>query len=316
MTLTLSDVDRELREEAAAAGIPIPTDKQIPDDGRFLRYPRVGKRPSDDACFARLGIGYSGRPYGVAGCKATDILVRAPWRRDRLRDIDPTERRRLAKAAGEAQRRADEAEAERHRIGLARWTPPWDAAAPCEDVPLHPYPLSKGETLPRCRIASDGRLMIPRYAVDGEMVGGQWISATPDASGTFAKRYSAGTPTVGTFYLLGSLEPRGTVLVCEGAITGATLHRETGHAVTCAMDCGNLRAVCEALRDRFPDIAITLAGDDDRATAGNPGRTKAAEAARAVGGRVAFPTLCEGCTRCTDFNDVAQCEATRRAGAA
>ena len=201
-----------------------------------------------------------------------------------------------------------------HRVGTERWAAAWAEGTPCEDIPPHPYAIAKGETFTGCRIAPDGRLMIPRYAIDGEMLGGQWIAVAPDAAGRFAKRYSTGTPTSRTFYLLGTLEPAGAVLVCEGAATGATLHRVTGHPVVCAMDAGNLLAVCEALRDRYPDIAITVGGDDDRTTPGNPGRTKATRAASAVGARVAFPSLCGAC-RCTDFNDQQACERRRAGGA-
>ena len=109
----------------------------------------------------------------------------------------------------------------------------------------------------------------------------------------------------------------GGALFAEGFATAATLREETGHTTVGAMFAGNLLAVYKALRARYPDLAITVAGDDDRATAGNPGRMKAIEAADAVGGRIAFPTFCDRCDgSCTDFNDVAQCEATCRTGVA
>jgi len=48
----------------------------------------------------------------------------------------------------------------------------------------------------------------------------------------------------------------------------------------------NLKAVAEALRAKYPDIEIIISADDDYVTEGNPGITKATEAARAVNGEV------------------------------
>ena len=50
---------------------------------------------------------------------------------------------------------------------------------------------------------------------------------------------------------------------------------------------------------------LVLCADDDCCTAGNPGLTKATEAARAVGGFVAVPDFgADRPARCTDFNDL------------
>ncbi|MDT4875053.1 hypothetical protein FQZ97_1103950 [compost metagenome] len=60
------------------------------------------------------------------------------------------------------------------------------------------------------------------------------------------------------------------------------------------------------LRTRYPDAKIVLAGDDDRQTEGNPGRTAANAAATAVGGLVAFPDWpADAPLTLTDFNDLA-----------
>ena len=87
-----------------------------------------------------------------------------------------------------------------------------------------------------------------------------------------------------------TIKPMGsTLLICEGYATGATLHESTGHAVAVAFNAGNLKPVAMALRDRYPDFRLILAADNDRHTPGNPGLTKANEAALVVGGLVAAP---------------------------
>ncbi len=55
--------------------------------------------------------------------------------------------------------------------------------------------------------------------------------------------------------------------------------------------------------DNF-NMRLIVCGDDDHSTEGNLGRTKATEAARAVGGLLALPIFPEGTTG-TDFNDLA-----------
>ena len=74
-----------------------------------------------------------------------------------------------------------------------------------------------------------------------------------------------------------------------------------------AFNAGNLKAVAVALRAKYPALKLIIAADDDHQTAGNPGLTKATEAAQAVGGFLAVPDF--GADRpddATDFNDLAQ----------
>ena len=54
-----------------------------------------------------------------------------------------------------------------------------------------------------------------------------------------------------------------------------------------AFDAGNLEPVALALRAKFPHIEITLCADNDMNTPGNPGLSRAREAAAAVGGLLA-----------------------------
>ena len=71
-----------------------------------------------------------------------------------------------------------------------------------------------------------------------------------------------------------------------------------------ACDAGNLKPVAEALHALYPNARIIIAADDDRATEGNPGLTKATQAAKAVKADLAVPHFEEG-EPGTDFNDLA-----------
>jgi phage/plasmid primase-like uncharacterized protein len=86
--------------------------------------------------------------------------------------------------------------------------------------------------------------------------------------------------------------------------TAASLHQATGLPVAMAFDAGNLGPVCKALRKAYPACMLVLCGDDDVATQGNPGRTKATAAALAAQGLAVFPAGLP--TGASDFNDMHQ----------
>jgi putative DNA primase/helicase len=95
--------------------------------------------------------------------------------------------------------------------------------------------------------------------------------------------------------------------IAEGFATAATIHEVTGYPVAVAFTAGNLELVAQGLHRKFPDLQLIICADDDTATAGNPGLTKAKSAAVAVGAKVAIPEF--GNARphgVSDFNDVFQ----------
>ena len=143
-------------------------------------------------------------------------------------------------------------------------------------------------------------LLVPMYNISNQLRSVQRIYDNG------VKRYWPGTKTTGLFFPIGKIDPTSTVLICEGFATGATLHQVTDKPVVCAMTSNNLLTVAESIRYKFGDISITICGDDDRQTKGNPGRAKATETARAIGARLALPKLCDGCM-CTDWNDSHNC---------
>jgi P4 family phage/plasmid primase-like protien len=91
-----------------------------------------------------------------------------------------------------------------------------------------------------------------------------------------------------------------TLILCEGFATADTVRRATGSAVCVCFSAGNLKPVAESMRKRYSKATFIIAGDDDTKTAGNPGRTKAEEAAQAIAGTAIFP---DGGG---DFNDLEQ----------
>lgn len=97
----------------------------------------------------------------------------------------------------------------------------------------------------------------------------------------------------GCFHLIGEITPRTPLVIVEGYATGASVFMATQFPVAVAIDAGNLLPVAQALRAQYPDIEFIFAADNDAATPGNPGITKAREAALAVGGKVCWPEFGE-----------------------
>lgn len=116
-----------------------------------------------------------------------------------------------------------------------------------------------------------------------------------------------GTGAEGRALDLGVIASGQPLYLCEGWATGATLHAETGHPVACAMNAGNLLEAGRHLQRRHPEAVLIVAGDDDRQTEGNPGKTAAIAAAAGLGcGLILPPWPADAPLHLSDFNDLRQ----------
>ncbi|WP_270804657.1 DUF927 domain-containing protein [Aeromonas sp. QDB66] len=222
--------------------------------------------------------------------------------------LDPAESERIRQQQ-QARAEADAKQAEQQRQKAAR-----RAAAIISDCEQGntPYVERKGfgshlNAVNRTLIREGGEnypagsLVIPLTNEAGELVNVQLIRA----DGT--KRYLAGGQKAGAFH---RIEGGALVAICEGYATGLSVHQATGASLYCAMDCGNLAAVAQIARRQHPKAWILLCGDNDKHTQGNPGKTKAEQAAAAIGGLIALPPIAG------DWNDYHQAHgltATREA---
>lgn len=171
----------------------------------------------------------------------------------------------------------------------------WKSGKP---IASHPYADAKGIKLHGLGLRGHGgNLLVPMR----DSAGALWNVQSIDADGE--KRYFPGARVKGCYHAMG--RPNGTIVLCEGLATGASLQEATGHAVAVAFDSGNLLAAATALRAKLPAITIVMAADDDWHQDGNPGITKATAAALAVGGMLAIPTRPADCQiKGFDFNDL------------
>jgi putative DNA primase/helicase len=156
----------------------------------------------------------------------------------------------------------------------------------------------------------NGDVLVPGYDWQGTLWTVQYIKA----DGT--KRFAKDSRKHGCFHVVGAptsaaalqeIAVSPVVVIAEGYATAATIAEQPNICALAAFDSGNLLAVATALREKYKDKVIIIAGDDDHRLERNPERTKALEAASAVKGKAIFPQLsAEQKQRgMTDFNDLA-----------
>lgn len=181
-----------------------------------------------------------------------------------------------------------------------------DKAVPATE--WHAY-LDMKRVEPYGLLRSGHALLVRLYDIDNNLVSLQFIYHNG------AKKFLKGGRIKGAFALIGLPCSTGKLFICEGWATGATLHEKTGHPVVAAMNAGNLLAVCKAFATKLGDaVDIIVVADSDHNTDGNPGLTKAVEAAAAIeSGYIWPPVPCAArqC-RCSDFNDYYNCSPRTR----
>lgn len=198
----------------------------------------------------------------------------------------------------EAVKRQRDAERDRAQAECRAWcADAWNKAKDATND--HPYLLRKGVNSYGLKVYGDS-LLAPVHDMAGTIHGLQFIQ--PDGS----KKFKTGTNKAGHFYGIGTAEGD-ALLIAEGYATAATLHQATDYPALVAFDAGNLKPVAEIVKAKCPHLKIIICADDDRWTPGNPGLTKATEAARAVNGLLAIPPFPKPRTReqGTDYNDLA-----------
>lgn len=273
-------IDRE-KVLAALRGAGIEADTPIVADGRIHRFRDWLDKPGTRNCWYILFPDYP--LAGAFGCWRRGIKV--IWH-------DKTSGQNIIreKIKGQLNKILDGL----HAKGRLLAQNVWEDALPANG--RHGYLITKQIRAHGLRYAR-GALLVPVLDQYGTLHGLQQIYRNGD------KRFTRGTDKHGHYYLIGTPGDR-TVYIAEGFGTAATVHEVTGSPVAVAFDAGNLLPVATALRSAYPDADLILCADDDKLTAGNPGITKARQAAVAVGATVLVPRFNNPVSRGTDFNDM------------
>ncbi len=267
-------VNQPMEQAMQLAGLQPFKDIELVDDGRLHRYRVQGDRAgSTNGWYVK----YADPPAGAFGSWKTG--EQHTWRGAQSRTqtvAEQAEARRRMQAiqqARDAERLAVQGSVRDKAAAL------WGMARPATND--HPYLVRKRVPAIGIRCLRD-KLVIPLRDTEGLLHSLQFIP--PNGKD---KRFLSGGRISGCYYAMG--RPQGSLLLCEGYATGATLWLATGQAVAVAFNAGNLPTVARALREKFPQLRIVVCADNDAQTPGNPGLAKAQEAARAVRGFLAVP---------------------------
>ena len=285
----MNDTTDQFKTTMLAAGLTPPD--VIIDDGAIHRFSTNSKPRDESGWYVLHSDGVAAGSFGdwrtgmnSTWCSKADTAMTEAERQANRERVQTMQRQREADLMiRQTQAAADAAK---------RLT----AAKPCTE---HPYLERKGIKAHGVKIEGDN-LLIPMRSTDGKVHSLQTIA--PDGS----KMFMPGGRVKGCYFSIG--KPAGSVTICEGLATGASLHDATGGAVAVAFNAGNVEAVAVAIHQKYPALKIILAGDDDHLTPGNPGMTKALAAALAVGGYLAVPEWFphDRGDKDTDFNDLHQ----------
>lgn len=166
------------------------------------------------------------------------------------------------------------------------------------EVSVHPYLINKAVQSFGLREHNTGELILPGYNVLDELTTLQFISATGN------KLFLPKGQVNGSYFTIGSV--KNILCIAEGYATAATIHQCTGYPVAVAFNASNLCKTTTILRLKHTSTKIIICADDDFETEGNPGLTKAKEAAIENRSYLAIPNFCGTRTsKATDFNDMA-----------
>ncbi|MCC8378819.1 AAA family ATPase [Xenorhabdus sp. PB30.3] len=157
-----------------------------------------------------------------------------------------------------------------------------------------PYLTAKGLHCPNQRLLSDNSVLLPLTTLDKKITGAQIIKPNDE------KKLLSGSQKKGAFIAVSALEVSpDTVIITEGYATALTVNQLYQGSVLAALDAGNLFSVAKAVRERWPDVKIIIAADNDWHSPGeldkhgkpkvNIGRISAEKAALTVNGWVTLP---------------------------
>lgn len=305
----MMDTRSEFKSAIAATGLTPP---ETIEPGSIQKFPGFGKDGKNKAAWCLMFEDMRG---GVFGDYSSGI--ESTWQAANSKPYTAAEREAHGRHVQAMRAQRAEERAEIDAIVAENSKNIWGKARP---VTGHAYTTRKGidpidvrciscaEVQSICGNLPPGLsgdlLVIPLYRIGCKgIVNLQFI----DGSGE--KRFMTGGSTAGCYaWVIGGPKPQNTeyALICEGYSTSASANAATGYPVAMALSAGNLPAVAKGLSKKFAGkVKIIIAADDDWKTKGNPGLTKAREAAAAIGAALAVPAF--GDDRPdgkTDFNDL------------
>lgn len=228
----MTDTIELFRDAIRLAGIEPP--ETIKPDGELHRFGTNGKAIDDSGWYT---LHLDNIPAGAYGDWRSGLSE--TWSARKPSDMSETEREQYQHTIAETRRQRDAERERRHAEArtlaaqiLGRTTP---------ETGEHRYLRDKGVNAYGIRCDAD-RLVIPMRDTNGTLHSIQYIDSRGD------KRFLKDGRVSGCYHAIG--KPNGTICICEGYATGASIHEATKHAVAIAFNAGNLEPVAKALRTK------------------------------------------------------------------
>jgi putative DNA primase/helicase len=286
-------MDHKKNFKQAMHSVGIEIEAAILADGTLHRFHVMGDRAGSKNGWYIL---HADDPAaGQFGCFKRDVSEN--WSAKAYTTLTPEEKTRYADKIEIARQQREDERAKLQAECRAWCTDAWEKAKNATNE--NPYLKRKGVNAFGLKSFKDS-LLVPVQDMAGTIHGLQFIA--PDGT----KKFKTGTNKAGHFFKIGKSKDK-TIIISEGYATGTSIHQATGHAVVIAFDASNLLPVAQSIRSKHPNMKIVIAADDDSGTQGNPGLTKATQAARVVNGLLAIPTFPDNRgSKDSDFNDLAR----------
>jgi putative DNA primase/helicase len=249
-------------------------------DGNIHRFSRDAKRNQpDEWYFAYTGLLHSGQYYlycSYGSWSDGSEFEYKSWEEssNKISYLSAIERKELQAKIEENKRLVSIEQKKRHEEAAEKAKALWERSS---SAGSHPYLKEKGVQAYGLRF-NDRSLLIPLKNMEGKINSLQFIY---QEDGKFLKRFLTGGEKRGCFHLIGEIQQDSLICVVEGYATGASWHEATLCPTLIAFDSGNLSAVVQALRSRYPSNQILIVGDDDAGAKVNVGRQKATHVAEA-----------------------------------
>ncbi len=298
---SLDELVEQFRIAIQSSGITPPS--SIEADGKLHRFSSSGKS-GDDAGWYVLHVD-GDIPAGCFGDWRTGL--KQDWRAEIGRELSLIEKEKYRTKIDKLRLEQKLEEARRKIEAQSKTLEIWNQAKYSLNND-HNYLINKRINAHGIKIYKDS-LVISLNDEDQQLQSLQFIN--PEGR----KRFLSGGRIAGCYFSIGNIKNARVLCIAEGFATSATIHEATGYPVAVAFNAGNLIAVAKIMRKKFPSSTIVLCADDDFKTMGNPGLTKAEEAANIVDAVIAFPEFNEDRPDwATDFNDMMQLKGLEAVG--
>jgi putative DNA primase/helicase len=289
MPSNLVELEAVMRDVISSSGL-VPPD-YVHLDGSIHRFDGETSRGKKRNCW------YVGYPSPVP------VITFGDWKsgfRSKYihtsKPVSTTERSLLNAQFRELKTQRERKQNDEYRKAALKARAEWKYSVPVKN---HSYLDAKRVPAYRLRVNKDDTLLVP-------VTNGNHIQSLQYIQSDGTKKFISGGKVKGHYYPVGMTDNPDRILICEGIATGLTLYEDTQLPTFVAFNAGNLVPVSIIIRCKYPGIEILICGDNDHTTEGNPGKTKAIEAAALCGGDWVVPdfTGLNSGPKDTDFNDL------------